>query len=1124
MKIRCLILSILALCSMTFIAESATTSRVKFAKNSRLRSGNWVKIGVDRTGIYEISYSTLREMGFSNPEKISLFGRGGAQLNTNFISAGGTQLFKDDLEEVPVMHYGDKIYFYGIGPDEFSLTVSTKQYECGGYFSKKSKNIYSDKGFYFLSDDGDGLQMKRISFSNYKNLNQVNQGVGMVSHELDLDHNYTYTGQLFFGEKTTEAQPRFSWEHYLPGALENAKGAMECVYYMDRETIVDLIYGCEGTDDAITTLTRTPSTSNFTPVSPTLGETTVPGPHSTVFVECNPGKASTTSNLDRWTLTYQRLIPDLMGENGERLAQDFIAFPHIERNTSVKVKLPDGASHLVVDVSSPTAPTWMQTDVDGKDAWIKLTNSLSSPQIYVFDPTLPQLQISGYTTAYTKIRNQDLHSRLSEGADMIIICIPSLRESAEKLADLHRRKEGIKVIVATTDECYNEFSSGVPDPMAYRAAVKMAYSSEYSCKNLLLMGPLFADFRGIVTEKEPGEGIIAYQAHPMNQSRGAQNANDFYGMMADYLSNSALENQSVNVGVAILPVRYADEAQTVIDKIEQHLNLTDISYYLNFHTSIGGVGDNHLHDTQALRHSSYISNLDFGSTISNPLIIDAYGYSEAQRKFFNDLNSGRFLVSYFGHGAEYTLNHEGDFFYASDVYRLRNKILPLIFIAGCQLSNCDRGIRGLGESLVTSTPYGSIGTILATRETWSGQNEELVKYFYLNLFRNGNSISSDPHDSTPTIGEVWAKMKNQSPYNNELAYQLICDPALVIPVVNRPIITSREIYESAAGKYIDISGFIPKSSKDNSIDKDFNATVVIRLLEPYLELVSEDICSKDDPDTKHNLTVRYADSQISMTAVEAVDGEFTARLFVPFSASQFEGKTARIHIVAYSNDLKVGAGTLCGLTFIDEEGNDSQVFKDTEAPSILDFSYDPDQRTLLVKVSDNYALSFADSPLNPAFRLAIDDKDFPSASNIQPIIFGGGEGYTKTIPVYDLSIGTHRAKVCVFDASGNKGVAEISFDYNPNASRYAITLNDGVVNGTGSFSITGPVPDSADIVILDSAGMIVRRDKFNGADYEWDGNDNSGLPVAKGLYKAYMLETGNKSGKGHSSTIQVPVI
>ena len=43
-----------------------------YASSSRLASGKWVKVAIPESGVYEITYDELREMGFSNPARVKV--------------------------------------------------------------------------------------------------------------------------------------------------------------------------------------------------------------------------------------------------------------------------------------------------------------------------------------------------------------------------------------------------------------------------------------------------------------------------------------------------------------------------------------------------------------------------------------------------------------------------------------------------------------------------------------------------------------------------------------------------------------------------------------------------------------------------------------------------------------------------------------------------------------------------------------------------------------------------------------------------------------------------------------------------------------------------------------------
>ena len=112
-----------------------------YATQSLLATGKWVKISIPENGVYEITYDELREMGFSNPESVRLYGRGGNRISEVM---NGTAV--DDLLPVSVMRTNDKICFYGNGPIRYTLS----NYSTTPHYTREV-NPYSMEGCYFLT-------------------------------------------------------------------------------------------------------------------------------------------------------------------------------------------------------------------------------------------------------------------------------------------------------------------------------------------------------------------------------------------------------------------------------------------------------------------------------------------------------------------------------------------------------------------------------------------------------------------------------------------------------------------------------------------------------------------------------------------------------------------------------------------------------------------------------------------------------------------------------------------------------------------------------------------------------------------------------------------------------------
>ena len=97
----------LALALATCIGlESQAFDATKYASSSRLASGRWVKIEIDKEGMYEITHDQLAEMGFNDPSKVKIYGQGGYLIAEKL---DGTAT--DDLAAVPIGVTNNKIYF-----------------------------------------------------------------------------------------------------------------------------------------------------------------------------------------------------------------------------------------------------------------------------------------------------------------------------------------------------------------------------------------------------------------------------------------------------------------------------------------------------------------------------------------------------------------------------------------------------------------------------------------------------------------------------------------------------------------------------------------------------------------------------------------------------------------------------------------------------------------------------------------------------------------------------------------------------------------------------------------------------------------------------------------------------
>lgn len=110
-----------------------------YAEHSLLASGKWAKIRVSSSGVYQLTEATVRQAGFSNINKVKIYGYGGNLQNEALYANDLART--DDLKEVPQCIVGGKHLFYAKGPVSWTSNSSTV----------RRRNPYSDYGYYFIT-------------------------------------------------------------------------------------------------------------------------------------------------------------------------------------------------------------------------------------------------------------------------------------------------------------------------------------------------------------------------------------------------------------------------------------------------------------------------------------------------------------------------------------------------------------------------------------------------------------------------------------------------------------------------------------------------------------------------------------------------------------------------------------------------------------------------------------------------------------------------------------------------------------------------------------------------------------------------------------------------------------
>lgn len=134
-------------------AAKAASRGDRYAAHSVLREGQWAKIRVPETGVYELTQALARRAGFTDLSRVKVYGYGGALqdevLDEDYL------IEHDDLKEVPTCTVGGRRLFHAEGPVTWNSAEA----------DRRTRNPYSNYGYYFLTEsDGEPLTVDSAAF------------------------------------------------------------------------------------------------------------------------------------------------------------------------------------------------------------------------------------------------------------------------------------------------------------------------------------------------------------------------------------------------------------------------------------------------------------------------------------------------------------------------------------------------------------------------------------------------------------------------------------------------------------------------------------------------------------------------------------------------------------------------------------------------------------------------------------------------------------------------------------------------------------------------------------------------------------------------------------------------
>ena len=1102
--------------------------RRNFKTNSVLSNGTWYKIGVNQDGFYEIDRFFLESIGVNvneiNPKNIKIFGKPAGMLPED-----NNEPRVDDLEQLAIKFIGnddsifddnEKIIFYGQNPNIWRFDYLTNQYY-------HIQNIYSNESFYFLTiNNTPSKQIQTQGLNNYdiqtieeKNKQNINSFIDYNFHEKE-NYNLVGSGQQWFGEyfgNTNQYSFNLINGEVLDSLFVKARVAA-------RSSLSSQFNFSLNNQVPFFSLNVEPEISNDYYYEDSKGSILLNSNFSSLFQNWdgelvvnyeNNGNPSALSWLDFIEVNYKRKIDWFDNNNQFNFRNNQI------NNMYGIIDIPDDTEYVfnVTDPLNVKEQLLLNNDSSDKKFATNLNSRYEFVCVRSLDFDQPQF--------FGQIQNQNLHSLTQ--ADFIIISHPDFLSQAQRLANFHIDNDNISVVVATTDQVYNEFSSGSQDPVAIRDFVKMFYDKNISDfpKNLLLFGDASYDYKNITSSNT--NFVPTFQSYRSDNIKLSYCTDDFFGMLDDFEgSSSSLVSDLIDIGIGRLTVVNEIEAENVVNKIINYSN-NSFGDWKNKVCFISDDVDEAWEESLLIHADALAVKVDTNYNWVNvdKIYSDAFQqestaggerYPDVNSKIVDLINSGVLIVNYIGHGGEVGWASER-ILGLTEINNFKNsEKLPVFVTATCEFSRFDDPERVSGGELLFLNPEGGAISLFSTSRT---VNESSAYYITNSLYNYILESSSEN-----TMGEIMKNAKNDSSLGstvNKRKFALIGDPALKIPLPKLGIQTnSISLVEENLGK----GNISVKTDTINALSK----VKVNGQTQGDLENGKLFITVYGKPNNLQTLNNNgYLNEPFEFSLqkniiyrgkVDVINNLFEYEFIVPKDIP-FEFGNAKLSYYAYDDIKEIDAsGSYKDLTI---GGINSNAVLDDLGPAIELFMNDTSfvsggitdpNPELLAKVFDSSGINTVGTGIGHDIVAIIDNK------TSQPYILN--DFYESDLNTYksgmvryslsNISEGLHTLNFKVWDVYNNSNEKDLSFVVSSSEEmvlNHILNYPNPFSNFT-KFSFEHNRPNqNLDVMIqiFTVSGKLVKTLKnsiinpgFRDESITWNGLDEFGDKLAKGVY------------------------
>ena len=1091
--------------------------------NSVLATGEWYRFYIQKSGVYFVSKSFLKSLGVNvddiDPKKIQLYGNGGRMLPLK-----NSTIYPDDLTENAIQVIGendgvfndsDGILFYGEGIDNWNDESQT------------NGNLYADKSYYYITiSNVDGKRIpENIQPTENSTLTIIDFDDSQF-HEVD-NVNVGKVGRTWFGEDF-DTQNIQNFNFSIPNIAPSTSIAIS-THLAAKSTS-----SCSFKIEANNQLLSTPSISagdGKLPKDTTFSSSSIP-PAESLNIKLtfnNNGVPTANGYLDYINIKYKRI---LIG-NGKQF--------RFQNNATAT----NSVKEYQISNATGIGQVWDITDIYNVS---KYTNNAQSSFSFKSNATdvRKYIAVSGndlyspQRESQSKVSNQNLKGTIFKNAqgtlqdiDYLIITPSIFYNQAERLANFHRNYSLLNVKVVTLESIYPEFSSGKQDVAAIRNFIKYVYnnasSPEKKVKYVNMFGDASYDFKNRIANNTNFVPILhSIYSYSLNESAFA--SDDFFVYMDDndgYVKNGTANDNLIgdmDIAIGRMIANSTQQADELVTKVIEYHDFKSYGNWRNNFVIISDDADTTGDSTLQVQLNQLADEIVTEKPFMNSkkILLDSYvqetsaggkRYPQARKDIFNAFENGALVFNYLGHGGEDGLSQER-IWEKSDGQNLNNRYkYPLFITITCDFSRFDNPSRPTGGEYTFWNPKGGAIAMLTTvREIgqFTGEqfNFDITKYVF----------SYDTNDYV-SIAEALRLAKND--YNGGVKIvACLGDPALMLampkPQVKltkvNDIPISQPIEDFKALSFIKINGEV--TDENGVLLTSYNGEVAIQIFDKQI------VRTTLNNDFKNSvMNFNTLGETIFRGNATVVNGNFEFGFVVPRDITiavgngkmSFYAKRNNILLdkTGYNTTIKIGGVNLNAPT-------------DNTAPTVKLYMNDKtfisggitnESPIFLAFLEDENGINTASGIGHDIIAILDGDETNPIKLNdyYETELDNYKSGKLK-YPFRNLAIGLHTITFKAWDVYNNPISAEIQF----------IVVGDDSVTLTNVLNYPNPFvnytqfwfthnkpfePLDVQVQIMTITGkviwtknQVVMTDGFLSKEISWDGKDDFGDKIGKGVY------------------------